>query len=218
MSDDSDFYVRPDKVGGLNLRSSFTFGRPSKLRAHRLDIHSLDTLSKITWDTKEIPFKAKLKLPVTTSSARLDSSEIGMTKNLWEHELCTGKLSLMVPCVNPVPTPNALVFYDVIDVLPTKIEDPERGVTLKAAVRVKDLLQTIWDYYWRNETDGELIDSVHELFETDRSALGGIAKDVVDKWTKSIIVPRGDLLGKATIFDGIVPTEDGQYFLNLKTT
>ena len=193
-SEDSDFidaYSHP--VSG---------GKKASTKQCRMNINALVMLKKIKWNVRSSPFHARLNLfnPTTGGAAKANF----MSRNTFEAPLCYGKITLMAPVVDPKTDNCDIVFFEEI-------------VINRSTVRVCDVLSAIWKFYNDTEPSKDLIETLTSLLanRTPPGRLGPTYEQVVTAYTQNLVVPQGALLTESVFFNGLIPWDDGTYYVNI---
>ena len=103
-SEDSDFIdaYTPSVSGGKKKQTR---------QACRMNVQALVLLKKLKWNVKSSPYKAELRLFDNTDPKTRDCGNY-MSKNLFEHPLCSGKVTLMAPVIDPSGGTCEIVFFE----------------------------------------------------------------------------------------------------------
>ena len=194
-SEDSDFidaYARP--VSG---------GKKKASQACRMNVQALVMLKKLKWDVRTAPFQAELSL---YDGANACGGY--MSRNTFEYPLCGGKVTLMAPVIDPNGANCEIVFFEEI-------------VINRASVRLCDVITAIWQFYSNTEPSKDLIETLTSLLA---NGAAGMTRDVANKhseivtaYTQNLVVPQSALLKETVYFNGLIPWDDGTYYVNLVT-
>ena len=189
-SEDSDFidaYTRPVS-GGKKKGSS---------QACRMNVQALVLLKKLKWDVRTAPFRAQLSL--------YEGSEFCggyMSRNTFDYPLCSGKITLMAPVIDPSAKTCEIVFFEEI-------------VVNRATVRLSDVISAIWKFYCDTEPSKDLIETLTSLLANNAVGVPKSHSTVVTAYTQNLVVPQAALLGGTVYFNGLIPWDDGTYYVNL---
>lgn len=185
-SEDSDFI------------DAYSGGNKSAKNTCRMNVQALVILKKLKWSIKTSPFSAQLQLFPSAAA-----KHTFMSRATYEYPLCSGKITLMAPVVDPKNSNCDIVFFEEI-------------VINRSSVRLCDVLSAIWKFYNDTEPSKDLIETLTSLL-SNRTSPPPEPKhsDVVTAYTQNLVVPQGALLEKSFYFNGLIPWDDGTYYINL---
>lgn len=213
MSEDFDLYSGESRslYGGKNQNKSLNDCR-------LLDITASSLLSQVIWHVDEAPTKARINDLELASPIPLgygDACPAYISKELYNYPLCSGRIKLMAPVIDPLKRQCDIIFYEEITVTPKNNRGP---------VKFSDVFEALYKFYNLYDPSDDLVDTLTTLIQNGGASLGpeGLgtlkesAKRAVQGVRMNLQVPQVELLGTSRLFAGLIAWGDGSFFVKLK--
>ena len=207
MSEDYDYYTG---TGGARRN-----GKRDAALGAMINITASNLLRRMRWYVDEPPTQARIADFENTFAGGAAECPEFIPLDLYEYELCSGKIYLMLPVLDPVTANCDIVFYEEVQV-------GGRG-----SVRLCDVLEAIWKFYNLTDPSDDLVDTLTTILQNKpgpapvpgAAAAADPARLAIKKFVLGVRmcakVPMIELLGDTVRFGGLTPWGDGTYFVRL---
>jgi hypothetical protein len=186
-----------------------------------LDINASTLLSQVIWYVDEPPTKARID-DLGFGHAGLDKKiadncPLYISKQMYNYPLCSGKITLMAPVIDPLRSSCDIIFYEELTVSP-------KG---RGPVKFADIFEALYNFYNTFDPSEDLMDTLTTLITNGGAAFKKGDRDDIDIFNKAkravqgvrmnLQVPQVDLLGTTRRFLGLIAWGDGTFFVKLGT-